>query len=942
MGQGTGRVRSIRTRGIALLCAAATALGGGVLLLGPATPAAADPMSSCTRTKGAVVAVDFADWGGGVVRGCDATPTTGYDLLHEAGFSTEGTEHDGPAFICRLGHKKFNSGKQYPTPTQEKCKLTPPATAYWSYWIAPPGQDYWTYSPLGAMSQKPKNGSVEAWVFGATDPDGTSGGPTFTPAQVRAGGQTDPGDNPPDVKPGKVDLKGADAWLRGRLSDGDHVRDEGAENANLYQTAHTALALAATGGRSATLDRMKSYLAARTEEFAYPQGTDKAPSPLGAALLALLAESTEGDPHSFGGHNLAGDLGRSVCTTGGTADCVAKGDFPAVGDVETQALAVLALHRAGRKIPADAVARVAAHQCKDGGFSPTLMRDGDTCSYSDPATTPYATLALQQAGGHADAVAKARKNLRGAQLPTGAVAAYPGVTTGDVTATARSAQAMRLLGDTVRADAAVSWLSRQQTKSGGFGSDEGATDPAIFPTWAAAFAGARTSLAALTTKRPDQTKPPVDPTKPPVDPTGPPRPDPVKPPTSGVKPPWRAGEGPDLKKGTAYLTAGSRLKKGHYYENVAGTGFADYGLTIDGAYALAATGTNNNKLRGIVDFLDGEGKDASSGRRTVNDWTGVGTSHAAGGSIGKVAVLAQAVGRDPRDFSGHDLIAALGKAVCKKKSQGADRSCAAKGAYRYAPSVFSQSLAVIAQLRAGEKRAAAAPLTYLRSLQKSSGAWPSLIPPTGDSEVDSTAMAAMALDLAGDTRSEKAVTKALKWIASKQLRSGGFPGASGDSVNSAALAVQGLSLDAPKYKAQIKKARKFLARQQNRDGGFNVAAGGQRGSDVRASTQALGGAIGTSFGTLVRDLDGTRPQPPGSSSDDPSQAPGDGGSGDTDIVTPGGGPGDGTAGDSPTGPLASTGAQVTGLALAAVVLCLAGWRTLVVARRRGGLAGGSR
>ncbi|WP_373287988.1 prenyltransferase/squalene oxidase repeat-containing protein [Streptomyces lasiicapitis] len=938
-GRGKGRSlgRGIRARCVALLCAAATTVGGGVLLLGQATPAAADPIGSCTATKGAIVAVDFGDWGGGVVRGCDATPTTGYDLLHEAGFSTKGTEHDGDAFICRLGHAEFDSGKQYPTPDKEACKLTPPATAYWSYWIAPRGQDHWTYSPLGAMSQKPTKGSVEAWVFGGTDVGGTTGKPTFTPAEVRAGGGTDPGEQPPVVKPGKVDLAATHKWLKGRLTGGDHIARE--EQPDHQATAQTALALAAAGGRSATLDKVKTYLAHHVEEAAYPQGTDKAPSPAGAALVSLVAASTEGDPRSFGGHDVAGDLAKSVCTQGGTPDCGVKGDFPGVGDVETQALAVLALRRAGVRVPADAVARLAAHQCEDGGFSPTLIGDGTTCVHSDRATTPYATMALKLAGGHKDAVARARKTLRKSQLPTGGFGAYPGMTTGDIIVTGRSAQALRLLGDAAYADAAASWLSRQQTKAGGFGFDEGATDPEIYPTWSAAVAGARTSLGKLTTK-PSRPEPPVDPTDPPgPDPTDPP--EPTNPPTTAPKPPWAAGEGPNLKKGTAYLTARSRLKRGDYYENVSGTGFADYGLTIDGAYALAATGTDNDALRGIVDFLDGKGKDGSTPGRTVNDWTGVGTSHAAGGSIGKVAVLAQAVGRDPRDFAGHDLIAALKKSVCKVKSQGADRSCAAKGAYRYAPSVFSQSLAVIAQLRAGQKTAAAAPVTYLRSLQKSTGAWPSLIPPTGDSEVDSTAMAAMALKLDKSPKSEKAVAKALKWIASKQLRGGGFPGASGNSVNSAALAVQGLSLDAPKYRTQIKKARKFLAGQQNSDGGFNVAASGQRGSDVRASTQALGGAIGTSFGTLVRDLDGTKPQPPTNPAGGPGGSGGSGGSpnggGAPDIVTPG--DGGSAAGDTPTGPLASTGVQVGGLALAAVALCFAGWRTLAVARRRTAVGG---
>ncbi|MFD6332552.1 prenyltransferase/squalene oxidase repeat-containing protein [Streptomyces niveus] len=908
--------RGVRARVGALLWSLVLAVGGGVFLLGPASPAAADPIDECTPTKGAVVAVDFADWGGGIVRGCDATPTTGYDLLHEAGFSTEGTEHDGPAFICRLGHADFNSGTPQPTPAEEACKLTPPATAYWSYWLAPAGQDFWTYSPLGAMSNKPKNGSVEAWVFGPTDVGGSEGGPAFTPDEVRGGGQSGPGDNPPDVEPGEVDLADLDGYLKGKLTDGDHVRDEGAESPNFYQSAQTALALAAIGNESATVEKMRAKLALHVAEFAYPGGTDRQPSAIGAALSALLASGTKADPRDVGGHDPAGDLAKTVCTQVGTPGCKAPGDFHDVGDVETQALAVLALHRAGVAVPATATDRLAAHQCKDGGFSPTLLGEGTVCNFSDPATTPYAAIALQRTGGYGDVVAKARTTLRKVQLPTGAFPAYAGVTTGDVNATAKSEQALRILGDTKRADAAVSWLSREQTGAGGFGFDEGTTDPEIFPTWAAAFSAARTSLATLGVKQPD----------PDPDPTDPPTGEPTPPPTTGPKPPWAPGEGPDLDKGAAYLTDGSRLKQGHYYENVAGTGFADFGLTIDGGYALAATGNDNNALRGIVDFLDSEGKDASTSGRTVADWTGVDTSHAAGGSIGKLAVLAQATGRDARDFAGDDLIAALNKSVCQAPTEAPDRSCAAKGAYRYAPSVFSQSLAVIAQLRAGEGESAAEPLAYLTSLQHPSGAWPSLIPSTGDSEVDSTAMAAMALDLDPAEESQQAVDRALAWIAAKQLPDGGFPGASGNSVNSAGLAVQGLSLDAEEYATEIKKARKFLAKQQNKDGGFNVAADGQAGSDVRASTQALGGAMGTSFGTLERDLSDTKPQEPGTPTPSPSDntAP--------QIVTTGG---DGSG----SGTLASTGTRVGIIAPTAVALTLAGLLTVVVARRRSTAAG---
>ncbi|MFE3383420.1 peptidase, partial [Streptomyces anulatus] len=160
---------------LSALTASLLTLGASLTHLTAASPASADPIAKCTRTKGAIVAVDFGKWDGPVVRGCDTTPTTGYELLHSGGFTTEGTGHDGPAFICRIGNPSFNAGKKYPTPAQEDCVLTPQATAYWSYWIASPGQKKWTYSPLGAMSRTLKPGDVDAWVFGATDIGGTKG-----------------------------------------------------------------------------------------------------------------------------------------------------------------------------------------------------------------------------------------------------------------------------------------------------------------------------------------------------------------------------------------------------------------------------------------------------------------------------------------------------------------------------------------------------------------------------------------------------------------------------------------------------------------------------------------------------------------------------------------------------------------------------------------------
>ncbi|WP_316521564.1 hypothetical protein [Kitasatospora brasiliensis] len=164
------------------------AAAGVLALLGTATPAAAgpQPIDQCTTTSGVVLAVDLGKWGGPMLRSCGTTPTTGYELLNQGGWRTTGTGHDGPAFICRIGYSGYQGGKQFPPPEQEKCVLTPPASAYWSYWHADPGENDWSYSQLGAMSYHPKPGSVDLWIFGGTNIEGTEGRPTVSPDSLRA------------------------------------------------------------------------------------------------------------------------------------------------------------------------------------------------------------------------------------------------------------------------------------------------------------------------------------------------------------------------------------------------------------------------------------------------------------------------------------------------------------------------------------------------------------------------------------------------------------------------------------------------------------------------------------------------------------------------------------------------------------------------------------
>jgi hypothetical protein len=291
---------------------------------------------------------------------------------------------------------------------------------------------------------------------------------------------------------------------------------------------------------------------------------------------------------------------------------------------------------------------------------------------------------------------------------------------------------------------------------------------------------------------------------------------------------------PNLKTAVKYLTNKKNLLDGNHYGSA---DFADIGLTIDGAYALAATKTDNAVLTQMVDYVAANG----------DSYDGVGTDYPSGGAIGKVALLAEAVGQNPRSFGGANLISALNSAVCTTTSS----SCPAPGAYEYGSSTFDQALGIMAQVRAGDSANAKAPIAYLESLQESDGAWPSLIPSSGDSDPDSTGMAVMALALAGGKTATAAEQKGIAWLASDQLSTGGWDGASGDSINSAALALMGLQLESSTYATQIANGEKFLARNQNSNGGFRIAQGtGPKGSDLRASTQAVSGVVRTSFGAL--------------------------------------------------------------------------------------------
>ena len=110
------------------------------------------------------------------------TATTAYDALIAEGFTTSGDAHDGSAFVCRITEP--GTGVAEPSVSEDPCTTTPPATAYWSFWIANAGQGAWSVSPLGVMSLVPQPGSVEYWNFGSDVNEADQ--PPLPPSAVRA------------------------------------------------------------------------------------------------------------------------------------------------------------------------------------------------------------------------------------------------------------------------------------------------------------------------------------------------------------------------------------------------------------------------------------------------------------------------------------------------------------------------------------------------------------------------------------------------------------------------------------------------------------------------------------------------------------------------------------------------------------------------------------
>ncbi|MER5781176.1 prenyltransferase/squalene oxidase repeat-containing protein [Streptomyces mobaraensis] len=268
----------------------------------------------------------------------------------------------------------------------------------------------------------------------------------------------------------------------------------------------------------------------------------------------------------------------------------------------------------------------------------------------------------------------------------------------------------------------------------------------------------------------------------------------------------------------------------------------DHGLIADIVMGLASTRTAGATATRATQFLAAEtDKYAFAGgdKNKVNS-----------GGVAKLALVAEIEGQNPADFGGQNLIELL---------KGSQQPLGRFKGYQGDPSnQFTQSLAVLALWRAGERTAAENGAKFISRSQCGEGGFPLALKdePEGKActpHMDSTGMAVQALIAAGV---DKGVQRGLRWLQKRQEPDGSFKDLtlqaedkSGNS-NSTALAVQALL--AGDRTAPAEKGIKWLTTVQVGCDKDNAGAVGWNepvadGKERRATAQAIPALAGKPF-----------------------------------------------------------------------------------------------
>ncbi len=154
-------------------------------------------------------------------------------------------------------------------------------------------------------------------------------------------------------------------------------------------TVDAILALDGAGVGRSEAGAATAYLVAHLGDYVGSGGETYA-GPTAKALLAVLAQGL--DPHDVGGTDLVATLAGLETPSGRFSDVSAYGDY---SNTIGQALAIIALARAGAPVSAAAVTFLRDQACSDGGFRIDPSAEG--CA-SDPDATAFAVQALLAVG----------------------------------------------------------------------------------------------------------------------------------------------------------------------------------------------------------------------------------------------------------------------------------------------------------------------------------------------------------------------------------------------------------------------------------------------------------------------------------------------------------------------------------------------------------------
>lgn len=228
----------------------------------------------------------------------------------------------------------------------------------------------------------------------------------------------------------------------------------------------------------------------------------------------------------------------------------------------------------------------------------------------------------------------------------------------------------------------------------------------------------------------------------------------------------------------------------------------NYGATVDVLFGLAAAKTASPVAQKALQYL----------ATNVDAYTGLSdaTYGPYDGSIGKLAVAVEILGKDPMAFGGVNLLQRLKDDECTEVAS--DKGCNTVGSAKNIFSSISEAFVLLAESRGPEKSAPSpAALEYFTSLQCDNGGFTvktTDCTSNADADLDSTSYAVMALSAVGGHKDE--VDAAVDWLQARQ-KSGGYwvneGSANPNSTGLAAAALHGAG-------ENVSKARSWLRAQQ--------------------------------------------------------------------------------------------------------------------------------